>query len=69
MSKYNVLSLLSANYAEGKGAIFLTKEESHQVLGGGHIALSELEGWETYYEDIYTHKVRTRGFFDFQFTF
>ena len=69
MSKYKFIYLLSVNYAEGKGAIFLTKEESHQVLGGGHIALSELEGWETYYEDIYTHKVRTRRFFHFQFTF
>ena len=62
MSKYNVVYFLTVNYAEGKGAIFLTKEESHQVLGGGHITLSEIDGWEEFY---YTNKVRTRRFYDF----
>ena len=51
---FSVLFLFTAQHVECNGAIFLSKEESHVVLKGGHHALSELEGWEEYY---YTNKV------------
>ena len=52
MSNYKLIYILSVNYTEGKGAMFLTKEESRQVLGCSHIALSEIgEGVEWAEED------------------
>ena len=51
MSKYKFIYLISVNYAEGKGTIFLTKEESHQVLGCSHIALSEIGEWVEEYNE------------------
>ena len=51
MSKYKLIYLLSVNYTEGKGAMFLTKEESHQVLGCSHIALSEIGEWVEWVEE------------------
>ena len=63
MSKYNFIYLLSVNYAEGKGTIFLTKEESHQVLGCSHIALSEIGEWvevnnESGYNRVFHDNIR-----------
>ena len=63
MSKYKFIYLLSVNYAEGKGVIFLTKEESHQVLGCSYIALSEIREWvevnnESGYSSVFHDNIR-----------
>ena len=63
MSKYKFIYLLSVNYVEGKGAIFLTKEESHQVLGCSHIALSHVSEIGEWVEE-YNERGYSRVFHD-----